>query len=122
MGRFRRTTSDHVATRIQSSTVRQSEIQFKQMVYDTYRSYRMEIRNRNFRIFFFINYIQPVSYHLDAVADPYLQMRGGGGGGGGGRSSRPWDKAGGPVSKKLFRFGLKIRGGPGAPLDLPLRG
>ena len=28
--------------------------------------------------FLFINYKQPVSNHLDAVADPYLQMRGGG--------------------------------------------
>ena len=38
-----------------------------------------------------------------------------GGGGGGGASSRLWDK-GEPVSKKIFFFGLKIRGaGPPSP-------
>ena len=52
-----------------------------------------------------------------AVADPDLQIRGGG------RSYRPWDKGGG-VAKNFFcpfrpQFGLKIRGGPAPPLDLP---
>ena len=50
-----------------------------------------------------------------SMADPDLQM----GRGGGGRSSRPWDKEGGPsLPTNFFRlfgphFDRKIRGGPG---------
>ena len=41
----------HVVTRIQSSAARQSG-NFRQMVNDTYRSYRTKIPNQNFRNFF----------------------------------------------------------------------
>ena len=52
---------------------------------------------------------------------PDLEIKGGGGGG---WSSRPLDKEGGAVSKKIFRpfgppFGLKIRGDPRSPGPLP---
>ena len=46
------------APRVQSSAVRQSG-NFRQMVNDTYRSYRPKIPNQNFRNFF-INGKQPV--------------------------------------------------------------
>ena len=49
----------HVVTRIQSSAARQSG-NFRQMVNDTYRSYRPKILNQNFRNFF-INGKQPIS-------------------------------------------------------------
>ena len=57
-----------------------------------------------------------------SVADPDLPIRGEGGGGGRKvRSSRSWDKGGGPVSKKIPPFGpqspLKMGGcGPPGPL------
>ena len=47
----------HVVTIIQSCAVRQSG-NFRQMVNDTYRSYRTKIPNQNFRNFF-INGKQP---------------------------------------------------------------
>ena len=49
----------HVVTRIQSSAVQQYG-NFRQMVNDTYHSYRPKIPNQNFRSFF-INGKQPVS-------------------------------------------------------------
>ena len=49
----------HVVTGIQSSAARQSG-KFRQMVNDTYRSYRQKIPNQNFRNFF-INGKQPLS-------------------------------------------------------------
>ena len=52
----------HVVTRIQSSAARQSG-NFRQMVNDTYRSYRPKIPNQNFRNIF-INGKQPLQLRL----------------------------------------------------------